>query len=42
MATNDTNKNGGTIGFEAEMFKATANACLWLRPTARNNVRRPY
>lgn len=22
MATNDTNKNGGTLGFEAEMFKA--------------------
>jgi hypothetical protein len=22
MATNDTNKNGGNLGFEAEMFKA--------------------
>ena len=21
MATNDTNKNGGNLGFEAEMFK---------------------
>lgn len=22
MATNDTNKNGGNLGFEAELFKA--------------------